>query len=83
MKVKIEGKIYNTNELTQVLESQGEVFPGVLLKGAWKNSDGKIIIIYYSIWDRGDGCHKGYIGCIADEFLIRQLSYLYHMSLED
>jgi hypothetical protein len=33
--------------MQQVLESQGEVSPGVLLKGAWKTSGGKIIVLLY------------------------------------
>jgi hypothetical protein len=83
MKIKIEGKSYDTDGMQQVLDYQGEVSPGILLEGAWKNSNNEIIVIYYSIWDRGDGCHRGYYGIIADKDFIQALKHIYKMKVED
>jgi hypothetical protein len=83
MKVKIEGQIFETDGMKQILEYQGEVSPGVLLKGVWRNQKGEVIVLYYSIWDRGDGCHQGYYGIIADNDFVRVLKRIYKINVED
>ena len=87
MKLIVDGKRYDTANLTELLGEQGtqQHSTGITLCGVYQTKDGRILVVTDSVWasGRNDGSCVGLTGHFADADRIARLADRYGGELEN
>jgi len=87
MNLIVEGKRYDTDKMTELLDRQNTQAhsTGVTLLGVWLTKSKRVLVVTNSVWDsgRGDGTTVGTTGYFADADEIARLADRYGGELED